>query len=112
MLYGVDVFEQSSWLEIKPKPITLQPYLQNQLDRGEGICNSDSTSGEYTIGLYRRTGRKKGCAPIGSPPHRLNRDPPESKCNGISAFNHRRIGSDAGQGDLAKPKCYSICNRA
>jgi len=33
--FGVDVFEQSSWLEIKPKPITLQPYLQNQLDRGE-----------------------------------------------------------------------------
>ncbi len=33
--FGVDVFEQSSWLEIKPNPVILQPYLQNQLDRVE-----------------------------------------------------------------------------
>lgn len=33
--FGLDVFEQASWLEIKSNPIILQPYLQNSLDRGE-----------------------------------------------------------------------------
>ncbi len=33
--FGLDVFEQASWLEIKPNPIILQPYLRNSLDRGE-----------------------------------------------------------------------------
>lgn len=32
---GRDAFEQASWLEIKPNPIILQPYLRNSLDRGE-----------------------------------------------------------------------------
>ncbi|MFH0727011.1 MAG: DUF3368 domain-containing protein [Pseudomonadota bacterium] len=33
--FGLDVFERASWLEIKPDPVILQPYLQNSLDRGE-----------------------------------------------------------------------------
>lgn len=34
-VFGLDVFEKASWLDIKSIPITLQPYLKNQLDRGE-----------------------------------------------------------------------------
>jgi predicted nucleic acid-binding protein len=34
-VFGLDVFQQASWLEIKPNPVILQPYLQNSLDRGE-----------------------------------------------------------------------------
>jgi predicted nucleic acid-binding protein len=33
--FGVDVFESAAWLEICPAPVTLPPYLQNALDRGE-----------------------------------------------------------------------------
>ena len=33
--FGLDVFEQASWLEISPAPVVLFPYLQNTLDRGE-----------------------------------------------------------------------------
>lgn len=33
--FGLDVFEQASWLEISPSPVVLPPYLQNSLDRGE-----------------------------------------------------------------------------
>lgn len=33
--FGLDVFEQASWLEIKSIPLILKPYLQNSLDRGE-----------------------------------------------------------------------------
>ena len=32
--FGLDVFQQASWLEINPAPVIL-PYLQNTLDRGE-----------------------------------------------------------------------------
>ncbi len=34
-LFGLDVFQQASWLEIIPAPVELPPYLQNTLDRGE-----------------------------------------------------------------------------
>ena len=33
--FGLDIFEKASWLEMKPNPVTLQPYLQNSLDPGE-----------------------------------------------------------------------------
>lgn len=33
--FGLDVFDQASWLEISPGPVVLPPYLQNTLDRGE-----------------------------------------------------------------------------
>lgn len=33
--FGLDVFEEASWLEIKSNPIVLQPYLRNSLDSGE-----------------------------------------------------------------------------
>jgi predicted nucleic acid-binding protein len=33
--FGLDVFEQASWLEISNSPVVLPPYLQNSLDRGE-----------------------------------------------------------------------------
>jgi predicted nucleic acid-binding protein len=33
--FGLDVFEQASWLEISRSPVVLPPYLQNSLDRGE-----------------------------------------------------------------------------
>ena len=33
--FGLDVFEQATWLEISPSPVALPPYLQNALDRGE-----------------------------------------------------------------------------
>ena len=33
--FGLDVFEQASWLEMSPAPLVLSPYLQNTLDRGE-----------------------------------------------------------------------------
>ena len=33
--FGVDVFDQASWLSINPEPLELLPYLQNTLDRGE-----------------------------------------------------------------------------
>lgn len=33
--FGLDVFEHASWLEIRPSPVKLPPYLQNSLDRGE-----------------------------------------------------------------------------
>ena len=33
--FGLDVFQQASWLEINPAPVILPPYLQNTLDRGE-----------------------------------------------------------------------------
>src|SRR3989304_4140024 len=33
--FGLDVFDQASWLEINPGPVVLPPYLQNTLDRGE-----------------------------------------------------------------------------
>ena len=33
--FGVDVFEQASWLEINANPLVLPPYLHNTLDRGE-----------------------------------------------------------------------------
>lgn len=33
--FGLDVFDQASWLEINPAPVVLPPYLQNTLDRGE-----------------------------------------------------------------------------
>lgn len=33
--FGVDVFERSTWLEIKTTPTVITPYLNNTLDRGE-----------------------------------------------------------------------------
>lgn len=33
--FGLDVFEQAAWLEIKDSPLILQPYLRNSLDPGE-----------------------------------------------------------------------------
>lgn len=33
--FGLDVFEQATWLEISTGPVVLPPYLQNALDRGE-----------------------------------------------------------------------------
>ncbi len=33
--FGLDIFEQASWLEINPAPVILPPYLQNTLDLGE-----------------------------------------------------------------------------
>lgn len=33
--FGLDVFEQASWLEINLSPVEMPPYLQNTLDRGE-----------------------------------------------------------------------------
>lgn len=33
--FGLDIFEQASWLEINPAPVVLPPYLQNTLDLGE-----------------------------------------------------------------------------
>ncbi len=33
--FGVEVFEQASWLDISPEPMALMPYLQNTLDSGE-----------------------------------------------------------------------------
>lgn len=33
--FGVEVFEQASWLDISPEPMVLMPYLQNTLDSGE-----------------------------------------------------------------------------
>ena len=33
--FGIEVFEQASWLDISPEPIALMPYLQNTLDSGE-----------------------------------------------------------------------------
>jgi predicted nucleic acid-binding protein len=33
--FGLDVFDQASWLEINSAPVVLLPYLQNTLDRGE-----------------------------------------------------------------------------
>lgn len=33
--FGLDVFEQTSWLEISHSPVVLPPYLQNSLDRRE-----------------------------------------------------------------------------
>ncbi len=33
--FGLDVFKQASWLEIRHSPVVLPPYLQNSLDRGE-----------------------------------------------------------------------------
>jgi len=33
--FGLDVFEQATWLEISASRVELPPYLQNALDRGE-----------------------------------------------------------------------------
>jgi len=33
--FGVSAFDHAPWLEISAAPITLSPYLQNALDRGE-----------------------------------------------------------------------------
>jgi predicted nucleic acid-binding protein len=33
--FGLEVFEQSGWLEMNPAPVELPPYLQNTLDLGE-----------------------------------------------------------------------------
>jgi len=33
--FGLDVFDQASWVEISPDPVVLAPYLQNTIDRGE-----------------------------------------------------------------------------
>lgn len=33
--FGLDVFAQASWLEIRQSPVVLALYLQNSLDRGE-----------------------------------------------------------------------------
>ena len=34
-LFGVDAFNGADWLEVQSEPVTLQPFLQNSLDRGE-----------------------------------------------------------------------------
>jgi predicted nucleic acid-binding protein len=33
--FGLDIFQQSSWLTIIEEPVVLPPYLQNALDLGE-----------------------------------------------------------------------------
>lgn len=33
--FGLDVFEKANWLEIQEAGVTLQPFLQNSLYRGE-----------------------------------------------------------------------------
>jgi predicted nucleic acid-binding protein len=33
--FGLDVFEQASWIEINRAPVELPPYLQNTLDLGD-----------------------------------------------------------------------------
>lgn len=33
--FGVDVFERSTWLEVKTAPTIITPYLNNTLDHGE-----------------------------------------------------------------------------
>lgn len=33
--FGVDVFDQTDWLDVQDQPVTLLPFLQNSLDAGE-----------------------------------------------------------------------------
>ena len=33
--FGVDAFQQATWLDIQSAPVVLQPFLHNTLDRGE-----------------------------------------------------------------------------
>jgi predicted nucleic acid-binding protein len=33
--FGLDVFNHAEWLEFQEQPVSLQPLLQNSLDRGE-----------------------------------------------------------------------------
>ncbi len=50
--FGVDVFEQASWLDIKANTVELPAYLQNTLDRVEAsVIQVAIQEGGYT-GLY------------------------------------------------------------
>ena len=52
-VFGLDVFEKASWLDIKSIPITLQPYLKNQLDRGE--ASVIQTALQENMGAFRKS---------------------------------------------------------
>lgn len=57
--FGVDVFERASWLEIKPTPLDLMPYLKNTLDRGEAaVIQTAMQEGINRVVIDEVTGRR------------------------------------------------------
>jgi len=50
--FGIEVFEQASWLDISPEPIALMPYLQNTLDSGEASCHTNGLTVWHQSGMH------------------------------------------------------------
>ena len=57
--FGLDVFQQASWLEINPAPVVLPPYLQNTLDRGEAsVIQTALQQGVKRVCIDETAGRR------------------------------------------------------
>ena len=57
--FGLDAFHGAQWLDIQPAPVTLQPFLQNSLDRGEAsVIQTAMNPGVPLACIDETTGRR------------------------------------------------------
>jgi len=57
--FGLNVFEQASWLEIGDAPVELPPYLQNVLDLGEAsVIQTALQQGIHRVCIDETIGRR------------------------------------------------------
>jgi len=57
--FGLNVFEQASWLEITHAPVTIPPYLQNALDLGEAsVIQTALQQGIHRVCIDETMGRR------------------------------------------------------
>jgi predicted nucleic acid-binding protein len=57
--FGLDAFHGAQWLDIQPAPVTLQPFLQNSLDRGEAsVIQTAMNLGVPLACIDETTGRR------------------------------------------------------
>lgn len=57
--FGLDVFQESSWLTINEEPVVLPPYLQNALDLGEAsVIQTALQQGIHRVCIDETIGRR------------------------------------------------------
>jgi predicted nucleic acid-binding protein len=57
--FGLEVFQEASWLEIIAAPVDLPPYLQNTLDRGEAsVIQTALQQGVKRVCIDETVGRR------------------------------------------------------
>lgn len=57
--FGLDIFEQTTWLTINEEPVVLPPYLKNTLDSGEAsVIHTALQLGIHRVCIDETVGRR------------------------------------------------------